>query len=376
MSTFNLKVPVAALSLCVSAVAIYIHLPYVIAAVSGSGAIEAVPLAIFTVSAVIALASVAYLIKLAVSRAGDKKKIDLSGEESGHTASQVPQEKSVKQDSGSQIKVDSGTGSQDKSSVPTSPSQSSQTRDTAVPQVSQEKSVKQDSRLQTDVAKAIPQNNNASSPSTSGGAPPPPPPPPPPSSNGTPLPKKANSPSDPNVKPDISAMLNQIKQGQKLMSKEERDKKLEKQAAKKLGSNRDQQQQNLDDNLEKMLIKRAIAMALSESGGSDRTNSWISSEDEHKQTEPDQAEKELTKHTNPPSSKEESCGPDSGAGSKAMSLLERLAVLPYFFADSPSTVQVDNVDPVNSEIQDPSALSAKEHTKHLNSQRGTPVLSY
>lgn len=67
MSTSNLKVPVAALSLCVSAVAIYIHLPYVIAAVSGSGAIKAVPLAIFTVSAVIALASVAYLIKLAVS---------------------------------------------------------------------------------------------------------------------------------------------------------------------------------------------------------------------------------------------------------------------------------------------------------------------
>ncbi|UVW83854.1 hypothetical protein [Wolbachia endosymbiont of Aedes albopictus] len=65
MSTSNLKVSVAALSLCVSAVAIYIHLPYVIAA--GSGAIKAVPLAIFTVSAVIALASVAYFIKLAVS---------------------------------------------------------------------------------------------------------------------------------------------------------------------------------------------------------------------------------------------------------------------------------------------------------------------
>ncbi|MDE5062286.1 hypothetical protein [Wolbachia endosymbiont of Drosophila tsacasi] len=67
MSTSNLKVSIAALSLCASAVAIYIHLPYVIAAVSGSGAIEAVPLAIFTVSAVIALASVAYFIKLAVS---------------------------------------------------------------------------------------------------------------------------------------------------------------------------------------------------------------------------------------------------------------------------------------------------------------------
>lgn len=130
MSTSNLKISIAALSLCVSAVAIYIHLPYVIAAVSGSGTIEAVPLAIFAVSAIVALVSVICLIRLAVSRAGDKKKIDLSGEESGHTASQVPQEKSIKQDSGSQ----------------------------------------------TDVARAIPQNNNASSPSPSGGTPPLPPP--------------------------------------------------------------------------------------------------------------------------------------------------------------------------------------------------------
>ncbi|WP_253302118.1 hypothetical protein [Wolbachia endosymbiont of Psylliodes chrysocephala] len=135
MSTSNLKISIAALSLCVSAVAIYIHLPYVIAAVSGSGAIEAVPLAIFAVSAIVALVSVICLIRLAVSRAGDKKKIDLSGEESGHTVSQEPQEKSVEQDSRSQIKVDSSTSSQDKSSVPTSPSQSSQTRVTAVPHV-------------------------------------------------------------------------------------------------------------------------------------------------------------------------------------------------------------------------------------------------
>ena len=142
MSTSNLKTSIAALSLCVSAVAIYIHLPCVIAAVSGSGAIEAVPLAIFAVSAIVALVSVICLIRLAVSRAGDKKKEDPSGEESGHTASQVLQEKSVKQDS----------------------------------------------RSQTDVARAISQNNNASSPSPSGG------PPPPPSSNGTPLSKKADSP--------------------------------------------------------------------------------------------------------------------------------------------------------------------------------------
>ncbi|MFP3030277.1 MAG: hypothetical protein ACEY3M_03635 [Wolbachia sp.] len=81
MSTSNLKISVAALSLCVSAVAIYIHLPYVIAAVSGSGAIEAVPLAIFTVSAVIALIAAIYLIRLAVSRADNKKKAAPDGEQ-------------------------------------------------------------------------------------------------------------------------------------------------------------------------------------------------------------------------------------------------------------------------------------------------------
>ncbi|WP_051062215.1 MULTISPECIES: hypothetical protein [unclassified Wolbachia] len=90
MSTSNLKISIAALSLCVSAVAIYIHLPYVIAAVSGSGAIAAVPLAIFAVSVVVALASVAYLIKLAVSRDDNKKEAGLNGQEFGHTASQEP----------------------------------------------------------------------------------------------------------------------------------------------------------------------------------------------------------------------------------------------------------------------------------------------
>lgn len=74
------------------------------------------------------------LIRLAVSRAGDKKKIDLSGEESGNTASQEPQEKPVKQDSESQIKVDSGTSLRDESGVPTSSSQLPQPRVTAVSQ--------------------------------------------------------------------------------------------------------------------------------------------------------------------------------------------------------------------------------------------------
>lgn len=49
------------------------YLPYVIIAVSGSGPIAAVPLAIFAVSTAVALISKIYLIRLAVSRADNKK---------------------------------------------------------------------------------------------------------------------------------------------------------------------------------------------------------------------------------------------------------------------------------------------------------------
>ncbi|WP_341821819.1 hypothetical protein [Wolbachia endosymbiont (group A) of Ischnus inquisitorius] len=67
------------------------YLPYVIIAVSGSGAIAAVPLAIFAVSAVVALISVTYLVKLAISRDDNKKEAGLNGQEFGHTPSQEPQ---------------------------------------------------------------------------------------------------------------------------------------------------------------------------------------------------------------------------------------------------------------------------------------------
>lgn len=67
------------------------YLPYVIMAVSGSGAIAAVPLAVFAVSTVVALISTIYLIRLAVSRADSKKEAGLDGEEFGHTLSQEPQ---------------------------------------------------------------------------------------------------------------------------------------------------------------------------------------------------------------------------------------------------------------------------------------------
>ncbi|MDR0773661.1 MAG: hypothetical protein LBE46_05115 [Wolbachia pipientis] len=258
MSTSNLKISITALSLCVSAVAIYIHLPYVIAAVSGSGAIEAVSLAI------VALVSVIYLIRLAVSKAGDKKKIDLSGEESSYTASL---------------------------------------------------------------------------PSPSGGAPPPP---------------------VPSLSGKLDATLSNDNNKQKMRRAEyyARVDRLLTEAREK---------RNCDNILEQILMNREMAILLSGSDESDHPNNWTSSGDEHVQIEPDQAEKELTKHTNPPSSKEKSCGSYSGVGSRATPLLEKLPILPDFRVDSPSTAQVNNVGPVNSEIQDSSALPVKEHIKPLSS---------
>ncbi|WP_250296898.1 hypothetical protein [Wolbachia endosymbiont of Oedothorax gibbosus] len=102
------------------------YLPYVIIAVSGSGPIAAVPLAIFAVSTAVALISTIYLIRLAVSRADSKKEAGLDGEEFGHIASQELVcgncanlenkpigEELIKQDSGSQTEVE------DKSNVST-----------------------------------------------------------------------------------------------------------------------------------------------------------------------------------------------------------------------------------------------------------------
>jgi len=352
MSTSNLKTSIAALSLCVSAVAIYIHLPYVIAAVSGSGEIEAVPLAIFAVSAIVALVSVIYLIRLAVSRAGDKKKIDLSGEESGHTASQVPQEKSVKQDS----------------------------------------------RSQTDVARAISQNNNASSPSPSVG--PPPPPPPPPSLNGA------------NQKGPMSALLAQAKGGRKL-------KRVEVQHESKGESSKSEQPQGLSDELEATLSndkqeeyyarvnrflqeekkkkkgydadlltvieknRKLMVYSNSESERSSYNNNsdWASNEDEDKQKE--QEKKVRTKHKRKSTSstlqsdnnkrsessdsdyesddnvKSEPTPPSHSVPKAKPSLLPKPK-------NKPAASQVNNADPVNSEVQDPSTSSIKDCRKFFD----------
>ncbi|WP_265026052.1 hypothetical protein [Wolbachia endosymbiont (group A) of Bibio marci] len=330
MSTSNLKISIAALSLCVSAVAIYIHLPYVIAAVSGSGAIEAVPLAIFAVSTIVALVSVICLIRLAVSRAGDKKKIDL-----------------IKKDSGSQIKVDSGTGSQDKSSVPTSPSQPPQTCDTASSQVPQEKSVKQGSGSHIEVDSGTSSQDKSSvptspsqSPQTCNSIPPPPPLPvaqvDPPEVSKERKENKTNATASAfdtvdeefkakggtfGLRKVFTVQQDPVKELDAVQSNKGTDKKETQEEynarVDKLQEERKKRNEN-DSGLNKTLEKRLVVMAPSDNES--EYSSWASDEDGHDQTEPEQEKEEQTKHTNSPSSKEEgSGGLDSGIGSRAAS---------------------------------------------------------
>ncbi|WP_353269931.1 hypothetical protein [Wolbachia endosymbiont (group A) of Myopa testacea] len=77
MRTSNLGPLIAVLSLSAFSFTAGQYLPYVITAISSSGAIAAVPLAIFAVSTVVALASVIYLVKLTISRATNKKEAGL-----------------------------------------------------------------------------------------------------------------------------------------------------------------------------------------------------------------------------------------------------------------------------------------------------------
>jgi hypothetical protein len=81
MHTSNLGPLIVILSSSVLSFIAGQYLPYIITVISGSGAITAVPLAIFAVSTAVALASVIYLVKLAVSRATNKKEAGLSREE-------------------------------------------------------------------------------------------------------------------------------------------------------------------------------------------------------------------------------------------------------------------------------------------------------
>ncbi|MFP3020315.1 MAG: hypothetical protein ACEY3F_03060 [Wolbachia sp.] len=338
------------------------YLPYVIVAVSGSGAIEAVPLAIFAVSAIVALVSVICLIRLAVSRAGDEKKIDL-----------------IKQDRGSQTEVRSSeyndTNLKNKSNVPT-PTPPPVTFGT-----------------QPNLSVSVP-----------------PPPPPVPNSNKTSLLKEANSP---NQKDQRSALFEEIRKGIKLndskadkksnnngnSANEQFTNELNAKLKSSGGTDKEETQEAHATRIEKNLKERkpftmnntqdhphdiasilqrrsAIEFSDSESGsehsGSSSGSGWTEDEDKDKQREAEQKRKRLTKHKgkstppNPqPNSNKRRDSSDSGHGSggeesrSTSPLLLKPADL-HTRSKAPPAAQVNNVDPVNSEVQDPSTLPFKE----------------
>ncbi|OWZ25126.1 WH2 domain-containing protein [Wolbachia endosymbiont of Wuchereria bancrofti] len=249
------------------------YFPYVIAAVSGSSATTAAPLAIFAVSMVIALVSAAYLIKLAVSIAGNKKgagpsreALDRSGQQctvfQGLTQESVCKNGALKNELNKHI-----------SFSPSSPICGTRTFSLSAPLLL----------------------NNAPPPllplplSQNAGAAPPPPPPPlfsqisltQPSSAGlfagvknAKLRKASGPVKTPKYDDSRNAMLKQIRQGTKLLTKEERDEKLKRQAAMK-----DNKKEQSSDNVggysstalfEKLKYRR-LAIEFSDSE-SDRSN--------------------------------------------------------------------------------------------------------
>ncbi|WP_423349216.1 hypothetical protein [Wolbachia sp. wLmal] len=342
------------------------YLPYVIIAVSGSGPIAAVPLAIFAVSTVVALISVTYLVKLAISRDDNKKEVGLNGQKFGHTPSQEPQKFVCK----------NCTNLENKSNVPTPQS----------PPVTL---------------------GTQSNPSVSVPPPPPPPlpqdaalPPPPPPPHFFTASKRTEQPKNDAPKKGCepennnhSTLFEQIrggttlkrvssnKSGQQQNFTNELKAKLEsrggtdkKETPEEFAARIDREQaerKKSDDNdsdWTKRLKERAAVMQLSDSesehSDSISDSDWTTDESKDTQKEIEQEKEEQTKHTNSLSSKEEGSGDlDSGIGSRATSPIhpeqetEESPVPPSSCVDSP---QVNNVDSVDNEVQDSPPLSVED----------------
>lgn len=272
---------IAVLSLSVLSFTAGQYLPYVIAAVSGSSAIAAAPLAVFAVSMVVALISAAYLVKLAVSTASNKKEVGRSSRETLDR-------------SGQQCTVSQGLI---------------------------QKSACKNGALKNELNKHI--SFSSSSPTCgtrtfSSSAPPlssnTPPPPPfsqisstQPSSAGlfagvknTKLKKASDPVKTPEYDDSRNAILEQIRQGTKLLTKKERDEKLKKQAAMKDGK-KEQSSNSVDEYsraalFEKLKYRRlVIGFSDSESGRSNYSDSsgWS---DRSVNEQEELREKKLTKH--------------------------------------------------------------------------------
>ncbi len=120
-----------------------------------------------------------------------------------------------------------------------------------------------------------------------------------------------------------------------------------------------------DSEWTKRLKERAAVMRFSDSesehSDSISDSDWTTGESKDTQKEIEQEKEEQTKHKNPPSSKEErSKSSDSGIESRATSPIhpeQKTEESPSSCVDSP---QVNNVDPVDNEVQDPPPLSVED----------------
>ncbi|WP_353271654.1 hypothetical protein [Wolbachia endosymbiont (group A) of Nomada goodeniana] len=312
------------------------YLPYVIIAVSGSGPIAAVPLAIFAVSTAVALISKIYLIRLAVSRADNKK--------------EEPQK----------FVCENCTNLENKSSVPT-PTPPPVTLGTQPnPSVSVPPppphfftASKRTEQPKNDAPKKAgePENNNHSTLFEQ-------------IRGGTTLKRVSSNKSgqQQNFTNELKAKLESSGGTDKKETPEEFAARIDREQAERKKSD------DNDSDWTKRLKERVTVMRFSDSesehSDSISDSDWTTDESKDKQKEIEQEKEEQTKHTNSPSSKEEgSGGLDSGIGSRATSPIhpeqetEESPVPPSSCVDSP---QVNNVDSVDNEVQDSPPLSVED----------------
>ncbi|WCR57898.1 hypothetical protein [Wolbachia endosymbiont of Ctenocephalides felis wCfeJ] len=386
MRTLSLGPLIAALSSSILSLTAGHHLSYVIAAVSGAGVTAIVPLAIFAVSTVIALISVAYLVKLAVSRAGNKKEIGLSGEklsQSGHTVSQEPQKFVCKNFTNLENKSNMPTltpppvkpGAQPNSSpsVPPPPPQLSHSAAPPLPPL-----------LPPPLPKGVPplpsgSSNSPIQPCNAG--------------LSAEIRNRSTELKKPNI-PDIpkggarDALLKEIRQGKRLLTRKEHDDKLKQMAEKKPGNNESGQQEDLmAELLKKLNVRRKgitgsgvygkMSDMIPEPQSRSRSNSVSSSNSEESEQDWCCDEDEYPPHLTPPSDNEKrgkspdsSCESNDDAKSKPTSPLlppkpDNLQTRPK----APPVKKECDAGPVNGEIKDPSTLPVKERARMFENYR-------
>lgn len=355
------------------------YLSYVTAAISGSGITTVVPLAIFTVSAIFALVLVTYLLKLSVSIGiGNKTETGFSKEvlnneqqtkkmikkslfESGIIRAKF--NKTIKkQDSVTQMEINSDIDSKDKPSTHTS-TQPLLTHGKVFPQINTEK---------------LPHSAGLPFSLTQ-------------SPSGFPSLKRANSPnmlearvsSDVNQKNSKDILLEQIKNGVKLRHTK--------------NTNMQQKESDIDQNQDMVLIlnialaQRRIAIKSSDSesehSSSDNSSGWSTDEERQKKKRLTKYRDKFTSQILSSDNEKGNRTPESGYRSDDNNIKPELAPLLHFALKTnkphvlpkPFNLQMrpkisplkekTSIGQVSSEVQDPSTLPFKERMSRFRNQK-------